>query len=243
MRLDPGSAKKEALASTGETIEQLGYARMGKLASDAIEALPNSSLKTLLQQQLKGRFREDFFRRAKSGIPVRRAFFDTLYDYVPQTKTASNEYVASLLPETEAQNTQQDTAKVSENSDNIPPEKSTDILMDGENDDIITAIRGISATEYFVLQINSNEILQNAKDGIRHGGTYKDALKKSEARLRKSIESHQNQVKEHLENSIIRKNMMWIGMPKQINKSKGCLKSGEKMPKEMQNKQKLKGWF
>lgn len=144
---EAGSLVEKALASTGETIEQLGYARMGKLASDAIEALPNSSLKTLLQQQLKGRFREDFFRRAKSGIPVRQAFFDTLYDHVPQTKTASNEYVASLLPETGAQNTQQDTAKLSENSDNIPPEMPAEGLQSAETADIIESNRDADAED------------------------------------------------------------------------------------------------
>ena len=46
-------------------------------------------------------------------------------------------------------------------------------------------------------QINSVEVLEQAKSGGKHKGIYKDAQKKSKARLQKSIASHDKQVQEH----------------------------------------------
>lgn len=53
--------------------------------------------------------------------------------------------------------------------------------------------------EIAVPKIDSDEVFKKAKEGKMHGGTYRDALKKSEARLKKSIKSHEEQVKEHLD--------------------------------------------
>ena len=49
--------------------------------------------------------------------------------------------------------------------------------------------------EIAVPKIDSDEVFKKAKEGKMHGGTYRDALKKSEARLKKSIKSHEEQKK------------------------------------------------
>lgn len=48
-------------------------------------------------------------------------------------------------------------------------------------------------------QINSDKVLEQAKDGRKHKGIYKEAQKKSRSRLQKSIASHEKQVQEHIE--------------------------------------------
>lgn len=50
-----------------------------------------------------------------------------------------------------------------------------------------------------VPQINSNEVLEQAKNGGKHKGIYKDAQNKSKSRLQKSITSHEKQVQEHID--------------------------------------------
>ena len=45
--------------------------------------------------------------------------------------------------------------------------------------------------------LDAHALYEAAKSGKRHGGIYKDAVKKSRIRLEKSIFSHASQVKEH----------------------------------------------
>ena len=45
--------------------------------------------------------------------------------------------------------------------------------------------------------IDSSKVFQQAKDGERHGGVYRDALKKTKSRLLKSIRSHNKEVALH----------------------------------------------
>lgn len=48
-------------------------------------------------------------------------------------------------------------------------------------------------------KIDSAEVFKKAKQGIKHSGIYKDAIKKTEARLKKSIKSHEQQIEIHIE--------------------------------------------
>lgn len=79
-------------------------------------------------------------------------------------------------------NTRQQRETMAENS----------VLTDNGNSDIIN-VQNITP------QINSNEVLEQAKSGERHKGVYKDAQKKSKSRLEKSIKSHEGQVQEHID--------------------------------------------
>ena len=47
--------------------------------------------------------------------------------------------------------------------------------------------------------IDTAKVYQEAKDGVRHSGVYRDASKKTEQRLLKSIKSHEEQVRIHTE--------------------------------------------
>ncbi len=47
--------------------------------------------------------------------------------------------------------------------------------------------------------IDTTKVYQEAKDGVRHSGVYRDASKKTEQRLLKSIKSHEEQVRIHTE--------------------------------------------
>jgi hypothetical protein len=71
-------------------------------------------------------------------------------------------------------------------------EQPRNVLTNNVNNDTIT-MGSIKS------QINSDEVLRQAKDGTRHKGTYRDALKKSENRLKKSINSHEKQAAEHID--------------------------------------------
>ena len=44
-----------------------------------------------------------------------------------------------------------------------------------------------------------NAIFEEAKNGGRHSGTYKQGIKKTDAQLRKSIKSYELKIKEHLD--------------------------------------------
>lgn len=53
--------------------------------------------------------------------------------------------------------------------------------------------------EYNKIEIDIKETVHAAKEGKRHRGIYKDAIQKNERQLRKSIESHSKEVREHAE--------------------------------------------
>lgn len=75
----------------------------------------------------------------------------------------------------------------------VEQDKKRMTLTKGEDND------RIKATGYTKPKINIEDVYQQAKNQGRHAGTYKDSLNKSQARLRKSINSHQNQVDEHFD--------------------------------------------
>lgn len=54
-----------------------------------------------------------------------------------------------------------------------------------------------NANKTSVVNVDSTKAYQAAKDGVRHGGIYRDALNKSKTRLQKSIKSHEEQVAIH----------------------------------------------
>ena len=66
------------------------------------------------------------------------------------------------------------------------------VLTNNVNNDTINE-------QNIVPQINSNEVLEQAKNGGKHKGIYKEAQKKNKNRLQKSITSHEKQVQEHLD--------------------------------------------
>lgn len=66
-------------------------------------------------------------------------------------------------------------------------ETSKNVEISGKND--IIKVKNVT--------VDSAKAYQAAKNGVRHGGVYRDALNKSEARLQKSINSHEAQVDIH----------------------------------------------
>lgn len=53
--------------------------------------------------------------------------------------------------------------------------------------------------EYYKIDVNVEEVIDAARKGKRHAGTYNDAIKKTEGQLKRSIESHNGEVSEHAE--------------------------------------------
>lgn len=107
-------------------------------------------------------------------------------------------------------------------------QKPQNVLTSGKNQIIIEKTAKQSSSKYIRPQINSDDVLQKAKEGTRHSGIYKDAINKSEARLRKSIESHEEQVKEHIEklNNPEKYDVEWNKKTEQ--QKRGLLKKWEK---------------
>lgn len=62
-----------------------------------------------------------------------------------------------------------------------------------ENSDILRYNETIQS----IVKIDAKSVYDAAKNGERHGGVYKDALKKKKTTLKKSIASHTSQVEEH----------------------------------------------
>ena len=85
-------------------------------------------------------------------------------------------------PTNNLNNTRQQRETTAENS----------VLTNNGNSDIINV-------QNIIPQIDSNEVLKQAKSGEKHKGVYKDAQKKSKSRLEKSIKSHEGQVQEHID--------------------------------------------
>lgn len=53
--------------------------------------------------------------------------------------------------------------------------------------------------EYYKIDVNVEDVVDAARKGKRHAGTYNDAIKKTEGQLKRSIESHSGEVSEHAE--------------------------------------------
>lgn len=82
--------------------------------------------------------------------------------------------------------------EAAKNPVSVPAQNSSKPLTNTVNDDRMS-------DENMVPKIDSDEVFRKAKEGIMHGGIYRDALKKNENRLKKSIKSHEEQVAEHID--------------------------------------------
>lgn len=137
--------------------------------------------------------------RTKIGTPETKKVVDKAYktanvktptkkDIQQQREKTSNNFAPVQTLETnQTQNVFQ--MKLTGNDTN---KSSLEVLTNNVNNDTID-------TQNIMPQINSNEVLEQAKSGGRHKGVYNDAQKKSKARLQKSITSHEKQAQEHLE--------------------------------------------